>query len=922
MTSEEEINNQEEESAASPQGNLLNQSIEEEMKTSYINYAMSVIIGRALPDARDGLKPVHRRVLYGMHEGGHTADKKFSKSARSVGEVMGKYHPHGDQSIYDTMVRMAQDFSLRYTLVDGQGNFGSIDGDPPAAMRYTESRLDRIAKHMLEDIDKNTVDFQANFDDSEQEPTVLPSRLPNLILNGSDGIAVGMATKIPPHNLTEVAGAINLHVSTIIEEGVDDERMPDISIEQYMEHIQGPDFPTGAGIHGVDGIYDMYSTGKGRFHVRSKCDVLDDQKGKRIIIHEIPYQVKKADMLVHIADLVSKGSVIGIRDIRDESSKEGIRVVIEVKNNADPHAVLNQLYKSSRLQESYSANMMGILDGRPVLLTLPVILHTHVQHRESVIERRAIFDLSKAEARAHILEGLVKAQDRIDDVIAVGKASASREQFESVLKGDETMSGISPFDFTEPQAKAIAERRLYQLSRLDVEKVQNEYSELQITITDLNDIISSRTRRLTILLDELSEMVGKHGDERRSYIDPMPLSMDREDLIEERAIAITLSEDNYIRHLPVEAFRVQNRGGKGLKGVTTKEEDTPQLIVTCFSKDRLLIFTDQGRVYGLKAWETPQGSRLSKGTHIRNLLESLREEENIVSILPISKERLENPSGHYLLFATRKGLIKKTKLEEYVRINRNGKYALRFKIDGDSLVNVRSGTNDSDIVMISSTGFASRFACEGIRASGRVSGGVFGIKTGDRKGADGGHVVAMIATDNPDTNILTITKNGMAKRSRLGTAEKIPHLDANGVQKTDSETGELLERTDGYRRTRPGAKGAYTMSIDEGDMIISARHIPNLDDNLFVLTKKGMMIRLKSNQTKETKSRKSKGTRIMELRNKDKSGFVDEIIFVARLPAELIEDEDDFDSIDTDGDGVISREEFEAAKQKSEFEEE
>ncbi|RPG74284.1 MAG: DNA topoisomerase 4 subunit A, partial [Euryarchaeota archaeon TMED248] len=596
MTSDEENIENIEGDEIIPQGNLLNQPLEEEMKTSYINYAMSVIIGRALPDARDGLKPVHRRVLYGMHEGGHTADKKFSKSARSVGEVMGKYHPHGDQSIYDTMVRMAQDFSLRYPLVDGQGNFGSIDGDPPAAMRYTESRLDRISKHMLEDIDKNTVDFQPNFDDSEQEPTVLPSRLPNLILNGSDGIAVGMATRIPPHNLTEVAGAINLHIKTIIEEGVDDYKIPQISIEQYMEHIQGPDFPTGAGIHGVDGIYDMYSKGKGRFHVRSKCDVLDDQKGKKIIIHEIPYQVKKADMLVHIAELVSKGTVIGIRDIRDESSKEGIRVVIEVKNNADPHAVLNQLYKSSRLQESYSANMMGILDGRPVLLTLPVILHTYVQHRESVIERRAKFELGKAEARAHILEGLVKAQDRIDDVIAVGKASASREQFESVLKGDETMSGIAVFDFTEPQAKAIAERRLYQLSRLDVEKVQNEYSELQLKIADLNDIISSRSRRLDILLTELNEMVEKHGDERRSYIDPMPLSMDREDLIEERAIAITLSEDNYIRHLPVESFRVQNRGGKGLKGVATKAEDTPQLIITCFSKDRLLIFTDQGRV--------------------------------------------------------------------------------------------------------------------------------------------------------------------------------------------------------------------------------------------------------------------------------------------------------------------------------------
>ena len=916
MTSDEENIEGAESDEIVAQGNLLNQSLEEEMKTSYINYAMSVIIGRALPDARDGLKPVHRRVLYGMHEGGHTADKKFSKSARSVGEVMGKYHPHGDQSIYDTMVRMAQDFSLRYPLVDGQGNFGSIDGDPPAAMRYTESRLDRISKHMLEDIDKNTVDFQPNFDDSEQEPTVLPSRLPNLILNGSDGIAVGMATRIPPHNLTEVAGAINLHIKTIIEEGVDDYKIPQISIEQYMEHIQGPDFPTGAGIHGVDGIYDMYSKGKGRFHVRSKCDVLDDQNGKKIIIHEIPYQVKKADMLVHIAELVSKGTVIGIRDIRDESSKEGIRVVIEVKNNADPHAVLNQLYKSSRLQESYSANMMGILDGRPVLLTLPVILHTYVEHRESVIERRAKFELGKAEARAHILEGLVKAQDRIDDVIAVGKASASREQFESVLKGDETMSGIAAFDFTEPQAKAIAERRLYQLSRLDVEKVQNEYSELQLKITDLNDIISSRSRRLDILLTELGEMVEKHGDERRSYIDPMPLSMDREDLIEERAIAITLSEDNYIRHLPVESFRVQNRGGKGLKGVATKAEDTPQLIITCFSKDRLLIFTDQGRVYGLKAWETPLGSRHSRGGHIRNLLESLRDDENIVTILPISRELLESPEGNYLLFATKLGLIKKTRLEEYVRINRNGKYALRFKLDGDSLVNVRCGNDDSDIVMISSTGFASRFACQKIRASGRVSAGVYGIKTGNRKGADGGHVVGMIATGNTETQILTITKNGMAKRSRLGTAEKIPDLDSDGVQKVDSETGELKLRTDGYRKTNPGAKGAFTMNIDheENDEIISARHIPNLEDNIFVLTKKGMMIRLRSSQTKETKSKKSKGTRIMELRNKDKSGFTDEIIFVARLPAELIDEEDEFDAMDTDGDGIVTREEFEAAQ--------
>ncbi len=860
MTSEENID-----SETISNENILNHPLNKEMKTSYINYAMSVIIGRALPDARDGLKPVHRRVLYGMYEGGHTSDKKFSKSARSVGEVMGKYHPHGDQSIYDTMVRMAQDFSLRYPLVDGQGNFGSIDGDPPAAMRYTESRLDRISKHMLEDIEKKTVDFEPNFDDSEIEPTVLPSRLPNLLLNGSDGIAVGMATRIPPHNLSEVAGAINLHVSEIIEQGVDKLDVPNISIDGYMEHIKGPDFPTGAGIHGIDGIYDMYSTGKGRFHVRSKCEVLDDSKGKRIIIHEIPYQVKKADMLVQIADLVSKGSVVGIRDIRDESSKEGIRVLIEVKNNADPHAVLNQLFKSSRLQESYSANMMGILDGRPVLLTLPVMLHTYVEHRENVIERRAIFDLEKAESRAHILEGLVKAQDRIDDIITVGKASESREQFELVLKGEvNIVKGINKFNFTALQAKAIAERRLYQLSKLDVNKVKNEFDELQVRIADLRDIIESRLRRLNILLDELAEMVEKHGDGRRSFIDPMPLSMDREDLIEERAIAITLSEDNYIRHLPVESFRVQNRGGKGLRGVTTKDEDTPQLIVTCFSKDRLLIFTDQGRVYGLKAWETPQGSRLSRGGHIRNLLGSLREDENIISLLPISKDLLEKPEGNYLMFSTKNGRIKRSNLSEYVKINKNGKYAIKFaEGDNDNLISVRAAKDDDHVVLVSANGYACRFkpseiktrvdpntgetvTTHTVRVQGRISQGVSGMKL-----TDGDRVIGMIVSDNFDNNVLTISKFGMTKRTRLGSGEMKIQYDENG-QKIVDEQGEIIYERDGYRKTNRGTKGVRTMSLNDGDEIISVRQIPDLSDQLFMLTKSGMMIRVLANQTKET----------------------------------------------------------------------
>ena len=919
MTSDDTEETQDEEAMA-PAGNMLNHSLNHEMKTSYINYAMSVIIGRALPDARDGLKPVHRRVLYGMFEGGHTSEKKYSKSARSVGEVMGKYHPHGDQSIYDTMVRMAQEFSLRYPLIDGQGNFGSIDGDPPAAMRYTESRLDRIAKHMLEDIEKKTVDFQPNFDDSEQEPTVLPARLPNLLLNGSDGIAVGMATRIPPHNLTEVAGAIHLHVSRILEED-EGSSMPNISIAEYMEHIKGPDFPTGATIHGIDGIIDMYTHGKGKFHVRSLCEVFDDSDGKKIIITEIPYQVKKADMLVHIAELVNKGTVIGIRDIRDESSKEGIRVVIEVKNNADPHAVLNQLFKSSRLQESYSANVMGILDGRPVLLTLPVMLDTYVKHRESIIERRAQFDLEKAQARAHILEGLVKAQDRIDDVIAAGKASSSREQFESVLHGTQTMPGIAVFSFTEAQAKAIAERRLYQLSRLDVEKVQNEYSELQLKISDLEDIIGSRSRRLSILLEELDVMVERHGDERRSYIDPMPLSMDREDLIEERAIVISLSDDGYIRHMPVESFRVQNRGGKGLKGVTTKDEDFPKSILTCFSKDRLLIFTDQGRVYGLKAWETPMGSRHSRGTHIRNVIEHIREDERVVTILPISKELQEEPEGHFLIFATHEGIVKRSKLEDYTRINKNGKYALKFKSATDTLVAVREATDEDHVVLVSKMGRACRFqpsytktATDGtvsitVKVQGRVTAGVRGmsLKQGDA-------VVGMIATSNEETSVLTLSKYGMAKRSRLGDGEMHDLLDENGNTTVDNKTQKIKQYRDGYRKTSRGAGGVLTMKldVDHGDEIVRVHTIPDDLDQLFLLTSKGMMIRVRANQTKATSGKATKGTRVMELRNKDKGGFTDEIIFSARLPSILVEDE--FDAMDTDNDGVVSREEFEAAQ--------
>ena len=884
--------------------------VSDEMKESYINYAMSVIIGRALPDVRDGLKPVHRRILWGMHQAGHTHDKSYSKSARSVGEVMGKYHPHGDQALYDTMVRMAQDFSLRYPLVDGQGNFGSIDGDPPAAMRYTESRLDRLSSHMLDDINKDTIDMVANFDDSESEPTVLPSRLPNLLLNGSDGIAVGMATKIPPHNLNEVAAAVRFHTEKVIEEDRKRslDKPPKIDTMEYMEYLKGPDFPTGATIYGIDGILDMYRTGQGKFHIRSEAEVRDDSSGKKIVITSIPYQVRKASMLKGIAELVTKETVKGIRDIRDESSKEGIRVVIEVKNNADPHAILNQLYKSSRLQESYSANMMGILDGAPVQLDLSTILHTYVRHRESVIERRTQFDLNKAEARAHILEGLMAAQKRMTEIIEVGRNSDSRDQFETYLRGEEKYPKIKRFDFSQKQAKAIAERRLYQLTKLNVKEVEEELAKLQEAIKEYKSILDSRKQRLGILISELDDVVEKHGDERRSHIDPTPLSMDREDLVAERALVISLTQDNYIRHLPVEAFRLQNRGGKGLKGVATKDEDAPAAIVTCFSKDRLLIFTDQGRVYGLRAWETPLASRYGRGTHIRNLLQGIRDDEKVISILPMNRDLIEEPEGNYLIFATSQGRVKRSRLSDYVRINRNGKYALKFANDDDSLVQVRPATDTDHVVLVSSGGYACRFVpaeiktrtdpasgevqtTHTVRVQGRVSQGVSGMKL-----QSGDSVIGMIVTDDFDTSVLTISKYGMAKRSRLGSGNMIQVTNEDGTSLVDDEGETMLER-DGYRKTNRGTKGVRTMALSDEDAIVGVRQIPDLSDQLFMLTGSGMMIRMPATQTKETLGKVTKGTRIMELRGSDKKSHVDEIIFVARLPAELIDGDDE----DSDG---------------------
>ena len=868
----------EDESTPKPAGALVPTQLTDEMRTSYINYAMSVIVGRALPDVRDGLKPVHRRVLYGMHEAGHVAGRAYAKSARSVGEVMGKFHPHGDSSIYETMVRMAQAFSLRYPLVDGQGNFGSIDGDPPAAMRYTESRLGRIAAHMLDDIDKETVAFQPNFDDSEQEPTVLPARLPNLLLNGSDGIAVGMATRIPPHNLEELAAAIALHVDAILEGGLEGDAtaLPPLPIDAYLEVLPGPDFPTGATIHGSEGIRSMYATGKGRFHVRAKASIVENATGgSSIVVTEIPYQVKKAGMLEATADLIRQDRITGIRDIRDESSKDGLRIVFEVKQNADANAVLNQLYLTTRLQESYAANMMGIVDGQPTQLTLPVILHAYVRHREEVVVRRTEFDLEKAERRMHILEGLIRAQDRIDDVIAAGRSSESKAQFERVLMGQEIIDGIAPFDFSEVQARSIAERRLYQLSRMDVQSVKDEHEALSERILDLRDLLGSRARRLRVLVDELNDVTRNHGDQRRTGIVNRELSMDPEDLVAEEAVVITLSEGDYVRRIPVEAFRTQNRGGRGLRGLSTKEEDAPQLLRTCFSKDRLLIFTDAGRVYGLRAWEVPQGSRASRGTPIINLLPAMRDDERVIAILPLPSERIEEAEGRYLVFATRMGRVKRTAMKEYVNINRNGKYALRFASEEDGLVRVTDATQEDDILLVSDDGMACRFAASGVRPQGRIATGVRGIRL-----KDGAKVVGMVCTNDVEAQVLTITRQGMAKRSRLGTG--LMH-----------EEGSSARGRDGYRRTNRGAKGVRTMRLEEQDEIVSVVQLRDPRDQLFLLTATGMMIRIRAGQTKETTGKVTKGTRVMELRDDAKRTYTDAILATARLPQELLDLEEE-----------------------------
>ena len=764
---------------------IINVEIEKEMKKSYIDYAMSVIVSRALPDVRDGLKPVHRRILYSMDGLGLTPDKPFRKSAYIVGEVMGKYHPHGDASIYDALVRMAQDFSLRYMLVNGHGNFGSVDGDSPAAMRYTEAKMPKLAVEMLADIDKNTVDFMPNYDEKLQEPTVLPAKIPNLLVNGSSGIAVGMATNVPPHNLCEVANAI---VRLIDEDNVTD--------EELMAEIKGPDFPTGAIIVGRDGIRSAYTTGRGKITVRAKTEIEEHGNGRyRIIVTELPYQVNKARLIENIADLVKDKRLDGISDLRDESDREGMRIVIELKRDANPQIVLNQLFKNTQMQDTFGAIMLALVDNKPKILTLRQMLECYIEHRKNVIVRRTQFDLDKALARAHILEGLKIALDFIDEVIAIIRA-AYDDAAERLMKR---------FNLSEIQANAILEMRLKTLSGLQREKIEEEYNELMKQIERYRAILASEKLVCDIVKDELIEVKNKYGDERRTQIIAAEGEIETEDLIKEETTVVALTHFGYIKRMPVDTYRAQRRGGKGITGIQTREEDFVEQLFITSTHNTIMFFTNKGKMYRMKGYEVPEAGRTAKGTAIVNLLQ-LDGDEKITAVIPVEAF----VDGQYLLMATRNGIIKKTKLMEYNTARKTGLQAITLKED-DELIDVRLTDGERNVVMVTHEGMSITFAESDVKPVGRVSQGVIGIRLDPDD-----YVVGMEPIYDEKAYLLTITENGFGKRTELSE----------------------------YRVQTRAGKGVITYKITPKTGKVVGIKVVKDEDDVMLITDKGIIIRL------------------------------------------------------------------------------
>ncbi len=800
-------------------------NIEDEMKSAYIDYSMSVIVSRALPDVRDGLKPVHRRVLFGMHELGVRSTSAHKKSARIVGEVLGKYHPHGDTSVYDTMVRMAQEWSLRYMLVDGQGNFGSVDGDSPAAMRYTEARMRKIADEMLADIDKETVDHQFNFDDTLQEPTVLPTRIPNLLVNGASGIAVGMATNMPPHNLSEVVDGTIAYIDN-----------PDVEIDELIKHIKAPDFPTGGIIYGYDGVKEAFHTGRGRVVMRAKASFEEVQGRECIIVTEIPYQVNKADMIKKTADLVNEKKIEGIASIRDESDRKGMRIVYILKRDAIPNIVLNTLYKYTALQSSFSVNNIALVNGRPQLLNLKEIIHHFVEHRHEVVVRRTTYELRKAEEREHILQGLIIASDNIDEVIAIIRASSNVDDARNNL--------MERFKLSEIQAKAIVEMRLRQLTGLEQDKLREEYEELLKTIEDLKDILDKKERRMQIIKDELAEVKDKYGDERRSEINYAGGDLSIEDMIPDEQVVITISHAGYIKRTPLTEYKTQNRGGVGQKASSTRNEDFLEHLFVGTNHQYMLFFTQNGKCFWMRVYEIPEGSRTSKGRAIQNLINMETDDKVKAFICTQDLKDEDYVNSHYVIMATKKGVVKKTSLEQYSRPRQNGINAITVR-DGDELLEAKLTTGASQIFLGLKSGKAIRFEESKTRPMGRSASGVRGITLAD----DNDEVIGMVSVHNLEDDILVVSENGYGKRSNM----------------------------DDYRITNRGGKGVKTISITEKTGgLVAIKNVTDTDD-LMIINKSGIAIRM-SVEDLRVMGRATQGVRLINLKGGDSIAAVAKVM--------------------------------------------
>lgn len=807
-------------------------NIEDEMKSAYIDYSMSVIVSRALPDVRDGLKPVHRRVLYGMHDLGVRSGSAHKKSARIVGEVLGKYHPHGDTSVYDAMVRMAQEWSLRYMLIDGQGNFGSIDGDSPAAMRYTEARMRKIADDMLADIDKDTVDHQLNFDDSLKEPKVLPARIPNLLVNGASGIAVGMATNMPPHNLTEVVDGTIAYIEN-----------NDIEIDELITHIKAPDFPTGGIIYGYDGVKEAFHTGRGRVMMRAKATFEEVQGRECIIVHEIPYQVNKADMIKKTADLVNDKRIEGISTIRDESDRNGMRIVYILKRDAIPNIVLNTLYKYTALQTSFSVNNIALVNGRPQLLNVKEMIHYFVEHRHEVVVRRTKFELKKAEDRAHILEGLIIASDNIDEVIAIIRASSNADEARENL--------MERFKLTEIQAKAIVEMRLRQLTGLEQDKLRTEYDEIISTIVDLKDILENKDRRMQIIKDELLEVKEKYGDERRSEINFAGGDLSMEDMIPNEQVVITISSAGYIKRTPLTEYKTQNRGGVGQKASSTRNEDFLEHLFVGTNHQYMLFFTQKGKCFWMRVFEIPEGSRTSKGRAIQNLINIEQDDMVKAFICTQDLKDEEYVNSHYVIMATKKGTVKKTSLEQYSRPRQNGINAITIK-DGDELLEAKLTTGTSQIFLGLKSGKAIRFEESKTRPMGRNASGVRGIRLAN----DSDEVIGMVSVHNFEDELLVVSENGYGKRSSI----------------------------EDYRITNRGGKGVKTISVTEKTgKLVAIKNVTDSDD-LMIINKSGIAIRM-SVEDLRVMGRATQGVKLINIKGNDSIAAV----------AKVMKDDEDLD---------------------------